>query len=292
MIQINEMYDVAIIGTGVAGISAALTLQLHNKTILWIGYKALSEKIRKAERIKNYPGLSAVSGETFCAALKDQIAEAGLQITEEQATGVYAMGESFTVLTNAGSYECRTVILATGVESAKTLSGESEYLGKGVSYCATCDGFLYKGKTVAVMSTSKEKEGEAEYLASLAGKLYYIPLYKDCGLQGGNIEIIHDRPTAIIGNKRVEKLSFRDRELPIEGIFFLKNAVSPAILVGGLKTENGHVVASRDTSTNIKGCFAAGDCTGAPYQYAKAAGEGNVAAHAVVAFLRNLQKEG
>ena len=286
------MYDVAVIGTGVAGISAALTLQLHNKSILWIGRKSLSEKIRKAERIKNYPGLSAVSGSAFCAALEAQIAEAGLQITEEQATGVYAMGESFTVLTNAGSYQSRTVILATGVESAKTLSGETEYLGRGVSYCATCDGFLYKGKTIAAVSTGAEKEGEAEYLASLAEKLYYIPLYKDCGLQGGNIEIVSDRPTSIIGNKRVEKLCFRDRELPIDGIFFLKNAVSPAILVGGLKTENGHVVASRDTSTNIKGCFAAGDCTGAPYQYAKAAGEGNVAAHAVVSFLRNLKKEG
>lgn len=284
------MYDVAVIGTGVAGISAALTLQLHHKTILWLGKKSLSVKIEKAEEIRNYPGLSAVDGKTFSAALKKQIDEAGLQITEEQATGVYAMGDYFTVLTNAGSYESRAVILATGVETAKTVSGENEFLGRGVSYCATCDGFLYKGKTIAVIATDAEKEGETEYLAALAGKVYYIPLYKNPALQGGNIEVISEKPKAIAGGKRVEKLIFDGRELPVDGVFCLKNAVAPAVLVGGLKTENGHAVVARDTSTNIRGCFAAGDCTGAPYQYAKAAGEGNVAAHAVVAYLRERAK--
>lgn len=285
------MYDVTVIGTGVAGLSAALTLQLHNKSILWLGYKGLSEKIKRAEKIKNYPGLSAVTGNDFCAALESQVKEAGLKITEEQATGVYAMGAYFNILTNKSSYESRAVILATGVETARTLEGESEFLGRGVSYCATCDGFLYKDKTIAVVATGREKEGEAEYLASLAKKVYYFPLYRDCRFHGENIEVVSEHPTAVVGGKRVEKLLFKDGELPVDGVFFLKNAVSPAVLVGGLKTENGHVVIARDTSTNIRGCYAAGDCTGTPYQYTKAAGEGNVAAHAVVGYLRETSKK-
>lgn len=284
------MYNVAVIGTGVAGISAALTLQLHNKNILWLGYKDLSPKIKRAEKIKNYPGLSSVTGEEFFAALKKQVEDAALAITEEQVTGVYAMGGYFVLSTSGGEYESRAVILATGVETAGELPGEREFLGRGVSYCATCDGFLYKDKTIAVVATGREKEPEAEYLATLAKKVYYVPSYKACGLKGVNIESVEDRPRAVTGGKRAEKLCFDDRELTVDGIFFLRNALAPAALVGGLKTEGGHVIVQRDGSTNLKGCFAAGDCTGAPYQYAKAAGEGNVAAHAVISYLRESAK--
>lgn len=285
------MYDVIIIGTGVAGVSAALTLKLHNKTILWLGSSDLSEKIRKAEKIKNYPGLTSVGGEDFAAALKAQVEDMGLIITPQTATGVYAMGNYFTVTTAKENFEGRAVILATGVESVKSVEGEEKFLGRGVSYCATCDGFLYKGKTIAVVCTSKDKDGEAEYLASLAKKVYYVPLYKDVSLKAENVEFVRGMPVKIEGNKRVEKLIFKDRELSVDGVFFLKTAVAPAVLVGGLKTENGHAVVGRDASTNIKGLFAAGDCTGRPYQYAKAAGEGNVAAHTVVEYLRSVAVE-
>ena len=108
-----------------------------------------------------------------------------------------------------------------------------------------------------------------------------------------NVEIIRKMPKKIDGAKRVERLVFAappteniPAELPIDGIFMLRECVSPAILVGGLQTENGHVVVDRNMSTNLKGCYAAGDCTGRPYQYTKAAGEGNIAAHAVSEFLK------
>lgn len=280
------MYDVTIIGTGMGGISAALTLHLHNKTILWLGSENLSSKIRKAEKIKNYPGVSSIDGEKFVSMLRRQILEAGLMITPETAQGVYAGAEKFTVATEKNVYETRTVILATGVETTGVLPGETEFLGRGVSYCATCDGFLYKDKEIAVVSTDREKEGEAEYLASLAKKVYFIPLYKNPGMGAPNVEKIGGMPKRIEGGKRVEKLIFADRELCVDGVFLLRSAVAPAVLVGGLKTENGHVCVGRDMSTNLKGLYAAGDCTGAPYQYTKAAGEGNVAAHSVVEFLR------
>lgn len=285
----KERYDVIIVGAGMAGLSAALTLRLHNLKILWLGTPLLSEKIRKAEKIKNYPGISSVSGEDFGAILRAQAEEAGLSIVSETATGIYAMGGYFAVSTEKNTFESLSVILATGVESVKSVAGEEDFLGRGVSYCATCDGFLYKGKTIAVVCTSKEKEGEADYLASLAEKVYYIPLYKDPAFSAPNAEMVGGMPLKIEGKKRVEKLLFKDRELAVDGIFFLKSAAPPAVLVGGLKTEAEHVAVARDMSTNIKGLFAAGDCTGRPYQYAKAAGEGNVAAHSVVEYLRSLR---
>ena len=288
------MVDCIIVGSGVAGISAALTLQANRKSFLIFGSKSLSEKIEKAEKIHNYPGLSDVSGKEFVQALQTQLSQAEIEIKEEKVAGVYALKDGFTLLTQGGNqYQSRAVILACGVESIKQIDGEEDFVGRGVSYCATCDGFLYKGKTIAVVCTTKRLEHEIAYLADFAEKLYVIPMYKNVEIQRENVTIIRKMPTKIEGKMRVESLVFAAPPadgipaiLPINGVFMLRESVSPAILVGGLQTENGHVVVGRDMSTNIAGCFAAGDCTGRPYQYAKAVGEGNVAAHSVSEFLK------
>ncbi len=278
------MLDCIIVGSGIAGISAALTLKANGKNFMLLGSPDLSVKINRAECIRNYPGLSSVTGREFARALKKQLAEAEISVTDERVSGVYSMGDKFAVLTQSGaSFESKTVILATGVESVKRLEGEEEFLGRGVSYCATCDGFLYKGKTIGVLSTSKRFEHEVEYLAKLAGKVYLMPMYKDVGDFSENVEKIIKMPLAVKGEKKVNRLIFKDGELPVDGVFLLKESISPAVLVGGLEMSEGHVAVARDMSTNLKGCFAAGDCTGRPYQYAKAAGEGNIAAHSVSA---------
>ena len=285
------MYDCIVVGSGVAGVSAALTLKANGKDFLLLGSPELSGKVARVERILNYPGLSAVTGEEFRAALVRQLKGMEISVTDERVTGVYAMNGSFSLLTESGqAFESRTVILTTGVEAVKPVPGETEFVGRGVSYCATCDGFLYKGKTIAVVCTSARFEHEAEYLYKLAGKVYFVPLYKSPADLGEKAEKIVKKPLRIEGGMRVEKLVFDDRELPVDGIFMLKESVSPAVLVGGLETEEGHVRVHRDMSTNLKGLFAAGDCTGRPYQYAKAAGEGNVAAHSACDFLAGARK--
>ena len=279
------MVDCLIIGSGPAGISAALTLQANGKTFQMFGSKSLSVKITKAEKIHNYPALTDVSGEEFAAALTKQLDAAGIEIVEERVGGVYAMKEKFIVTAGQNSYEGKTVILATGVENASPIEGEEDFLGRGVSYCATCDGFLYKDKKIAIVCTSKRLEHEIEFLLGIAKKAYVVPLYKGLGIHSENAEIIIKKPQKITGGLRVDAFHIGDRELKVDGVFLLKENVSPSALVGGLETEKGHVVVDRAAKTNLKGLFAAGDCTGRPYQYAKAVGEGNVAAHSVVEFL-------
>lgn len=281
------MLDCIVIGSGIAGISAALTLQANRKSFLLFGDLSLSEKIEKAEEIRNYPAFVGGSGKEMVRLLQEQLAAQEITITQERVTGVYALKEKFSVLTQTGNtYESRTVILACGVESVKQIEGEDIYTGRGVSYCSTCDGFLYKGKTIGVLCTTKRLEHEIGYLADIAEKVYLIPMYKNVETQKANVEIIRKMPQKIEGGKRVERLVFSDKTLAVDGVFMLRESVSPAVLVGGLQMQGAHVEITRDGSTNLPGLFAAGDCTGRPYQYAKAAGEGNVAAHSVSAYLK------
>lgn len=280
------MYEIAVIGTGPAGVSAVLTLKSLQKKFIWFGKTTLSEKIYKAERIQNYAGLPSVSGRDMQRAFLAQIEGAGIQITEKTVTGVYALGTHYVIACDQENFEAKAVIVATGVESVKPVHGEEAFLGRGVSYCATCDGFLYKDKTIAIVCTSKEYEHEITYLAGIAKKVYLSPVYKDVGTFSENVDIVKGMPVAIEGGKRVERLVYKDKEIEVDGVFMLKTAIAPSALVPGLVTENGHVVVDRQGKTNLKGCFACGDCTGRPYQYAKAVGEGNVCAHSAIEYLK------
>ncbi len=279
------MFDVAVVGAGPAGLSAALTLTALQKNIIWFGTKAMSAKVRAAEKIRNYPGLPEISGRRMAEKFADQAAQMGIEITEKTVTGIYPMGDHFGILCDQESFEAKTVILCTGVEAVKPIPGELEFVGRGVSYCATCDGFLYRDKTVAVVCTSKELEHEIEFLASVARKVHLFPLYKNVEIQAENVEISRKMPVSIEGGMKVQSIALQDGTLEVDGVFMLKQAVTPSVLLYGLGMEEGHVAVDRGCRTNIPGAFAAGDCTGKPYQYVKAAGEGNVAAHSAVSFL-------
>ncbi len=284
------MYDCVIIGTGAAGVSAALTLQALSLKFVWIGNPALSAKIRKAEKIRNYPGLPAVSGEGMCSAFSEQIKAEGITVTEGKANGVFPVDGGYAVACGQDMFEARTVILASGVETVKPIDGEKQFIGKGVSYCATCDGFLYRGKVIAAVVTSKEEEHEVEFLAKFAEKVYLFPLYKDVGISLNNVEIVNGMPVRIEGGERVSGIAVNGGVIAVDGVFMLKDSTAGDGLIHGLETENGSVKVNRDCSTNLAGVFAAGDCTGRPYQYSKAVGEGNVAAHSVNAYLNALKQ--
>ena len=281
------IYDAAIIGTGPAGVSAALTLKANEKNFLWIGSKSFSDKVGKAERIANYPGLPMVTGAEMNESFRRQCEELGLAIEDRMVTAIMRFGDHYALSAGNEFYETYTVILATGVAAVGLLPGEAELVGKGVSYCATCDGFLYKGKTIAVLCNAKRFEHEVEFLAKLAEKVYYFPLYKDPGELPANVEIVTERAVRMNAeNGRFASLTLKSGEtVEAKGVFCLRDSVSLATLLPGLATEDGHIAVDRRMATNLPGCFAAGDCTGRPYQYVKAAGEGNVAAHSAIDYL-------
>ena len=281
----NEKYDIAIIGSGPAGISAALNIKIRNKKFILFGSSNLSSKLERAPKVNNYLGFYNVSGEELKKRFHDHMKQMDIQITEKRIDSIYTMGECFLLAVNDKYYEAKTIILATGIDFNKEIEGEEEFLGHGVGYCATCDAPLYKGRKVSIISYHKDGEKDANYVQEIAEKVYYIPMYKGKYNLKEGIDIVIDRPTKIEGTDVVKKLTMQNRVIFTDGVFLLRESLSPKQLVPGLKFENNRIVVNRNMETNIPGCFAAGDCVGAPYQYIKAAGEGNIAALSAVSYL-------
>lgn len=286
----NERYDIAIIGSGPAGLSAALNARIRKKSFIIFGSKNLSNKLEKAEKINNYLGFFNRSGKEIKEEFEKHIEAMDINITEEKVNNIYSMGKYFSIMANEKIYEATTIILATGVNFGKPFKGEEEFLGRGVGYCATCDAPLYKEKVVTIISYNKQEEKEANFLATVASKVYYVPMYKEEVEVDPSIEIIRDTPIEICGDKKANKLILKNSEIETDGIFILRDSISLGQLVPGLKLDGNHVEVDRKMQTNLKGCFAAGDIVGTPYQYIKAAGEGNIAALSAVAYIDEIKK--
>lgn len=278
-------YDIAIIGSGPAGLAAAVNAKIRNKNIILFGSGDISQKLIKAPSIDNYLGISNISGLDLKNKFKNHIENMGIKITQKRINNVYSMGEYFTLVSGNDTYESTTVILATGIEYGKMLKGEEEFLGKGVGYCATCDAMLYRNKKVAIIGYNNEAEEEANFLSEIASNVYYIPMYKLENKLNNNINIIDDRPVEIKGEKLVNKLVLKNGELDIEGIFIVKDSVSPKYMVPGLEVEGSHIKSDKNMNTNIEGLYVAGDCAGKPYQYLKSAGQGQTAVSSAISHL-------
>lgn len=281
----HERYDLAIIGSGPAGLSAALNAQIRKKKFIIFGTKELSGKLTRAEKINNYLGFYGKSGKEMRDEFKYHLESMNIEITEEKINNIYSMGEYYSLMANDKIYEATAVILATGVNFGKPLKGEEEFLGRGVGYCATCDAPLYKNKIVTIIAYNKHDEDEANFIGTIASKVYYIPMYKGDIEVDDSIEVVFDIPKEIHGDEKVEKLILKNSEIITDGIFILRDSVSPGQLVPGLEMDGNNVKVDRKMQSNLKGCFAAGDIVGAPYQYIKAAGEGNIAALSAVSYI-------
>ena len=259
----DEIFDVLIIGGGPAATSAAMTLRNRGKSTAVVTNRQETGSLYKAEKITNYPGLPPMSGTEMTELFRKQLVETDAFIIEGRALSVLPMEDSFGVAVGSEYYMARSIIITAGITREKLYPGEAEYLGRGVSYCATCDGMLYRGKTVAVVGGGEEANQDADFLESIGCRVLRFE-------KNGRYEIS--------GGMKANSLSFAGEKYAVDCVFIIKDTVSVTQLVPGLTYENGGIVVDRHMATAVPGVFAAGDCTGKPLQLAKAVGEGNVAA--------------
>ncbi len=284
------MYDVIIIGTGPAGISAGIYTARAKLSTLVIG--ASSGALAKADKIENYYGFSSpIPGEKLLGEGLAQAKSVGAEIITDQVVNV-GYEEGYTVKTNGAEYKAKAVVIATGSNrTAPKIDGFTRFEGQGISYCAVCDAFFYRGKDVAVL-------GCCEYALHEACEL--LPIAKSVTmLTNGtapipdipeNIPVMTTQIAALEGQEVLERVRFTDgTELPVAGVFVAIGVAGSSDLAKklGAETEGLRIVVDENMATNLPGLFAAGDCTGGMMQIAKAVYEGAKAGTQAVKFVRN-----
>ena len=252
-------YDVIVIGGGPAGLSAAVNVRARGRSVLVVSNPPEEDPLWKAERIDNYLGLPGQSGAEMLRAFRAHAEASGAEIREGRALNAVSMGEDWFVSIGSDMESAKAVVFAGGVARAKKAPGEEQYLGRGVSYCATCDGMLYKGKPVAVLGYSESAKKEADFLRSIGCTVSYF-----------------DRPkkVEIAGGAKAERVTCDGETAEVACVFLLRPALAPTDVFPGIAVEDGYVAVDRKMATSLPGVFAAGDCTGGPLQVAKAVGEG------------------
>lgn len=259
-------YDVLVIGGGPAGLSASINVRARGRSALVVSNPLEENPLWRAEKVDNYLGLPGLSGAEMLAAMRRHAEQAGVEFLAGKVLNAVQMPDAWYVSVGPDMYNARAVVLAAGVARGKKFAGEAELLGRGVSYCATCDGMLYRGKPIVVAGNAPNFREEVEFLQGIGCQVTEVGL-------GG---------LKILGENQVEAVESKGERIPCAGVFLLRTAVAPTDLLPGLALEDGHISVDRYMRTNVKGIYAAGDCTGAPLQIAKAVGEGQMAAHTAV----------
>ena len=285
-------YDLAIIGAGPAGLSALLNAKIRNKSVIIFGTD--SPNLEKSESIKNYLGFGDVSGKELNDAFKKSLEAYDYDISDQKVQQVYAMGDYFgLMLKNNDMVEATSVIVATGIELKKDLINEDKFFAKGVSYCATCDAALYKGKKVLVIGYNEESVEEANFTSEIVDELIFVNMYKDDIKLNDSIKVISgDVPVEFIGEDRASILKFKSgEEISADGFFIIRDSSKPSRLVPSIETDDEHIIVHDNCRTNIRGLYAAGDVAGRPYQINKSVGQGQVAALDAAKYISLLKKD-
>lgn len=269
------MYDCIIIGGGTAGLSAAVNMAQRGKqaVVLTAGESLLA----KAELVNNYLGLPEMSGSEMMDTFEKHVKQMNVEIKHAKASNVLANDGDFAVNIGDDILTSKSIILACGAAKAKPVAGESEFLGRGVSYCATCDGMLYRNRNVAVWGLSEEAVHEANFLNGIGCKVMYVAGQYPDGLDE-KITYVHGRIEEISGEATVKTFLCGGVSYSADCIFILRQAVPTDALISGIEMNGTHVIINENGATNIDGVYAAGDMTGTPYQVSKAVGDAQCAA--------------
>jgi thioredoxin reductase (NADPH) len=301
----SKVYDVLIIGGGPAGLTAALYAVRAGLSALVLEGMAAGGQMALTAQIDNYPGFDdGIDGFTLGTKMQKGAKKFGAEFASGRVDGFELDGDIKRVTTKKGEYLGRTVILAMGAQHKHLgANGEDEFGGRGVSYCATCDGMLYRNKTVAVIGGGNTAAGDALLLSRICQKVYLIhrrdslradKIYVSQLEQTANVEILWNTTiTQFYGDERLGGVKIstlgKERELPLDGAF-VSVGMQPqtAALLGNVKLdESGYIIAGEDTKTNLKGVFAVGDIrTKQVRQVVTAAADGAVAIHFVEEYLR------
>ncbi len=273
------MYDLAIIGRGPAGWSCAITARMRDMQAVVIAPQTDTGFLYRTERIENYPGLPGVSGRALLNGFEQQALQLGAEHRVGLARQIMPSDGAFMLLVENDVLEARSVVLAMGAARPVLLEGEQELVGQGVSYCATCDGMLYRGKRVAALSTGAQGVRETEFLSTLAGSVDYFPLKKhELSALPASVQLVEETPRRLVRDGRLITVQTDSQRRSYDGVFVFRAAMPLDMLLPGLTTEGAFIAVDRLMRTSVPGVFAAGDCTGQPLQVAKAVGEGNIAA--------------
>jgi len=242
--------------------------------------------LRQAHRVDNYLGFSAISGADLAAGYREHALAEGVEFQEDEIRNFWPEEAGFQAMGKEQLYAAKTVIIASGTPQKASIPGEERLVGKGVSYCATCDGMFFRGKKVFYLSELEEGEKEANFLADLCDQVYYLPRYKgDYQALDPRIQVVSGRVVRLHGEERVTAVETSAGEYAVDGVFIDRASLPLDSLMPDLELENGFIKVDRQMRTNVPGVFAAGDCTGKPWQIAKAVGEGLVAALSAVDYL-------
>ena len=302
------MYDILVVGAGTAGLSAGIYGVRQNKSVLILEANTFGGQIINTPDIENYPGIAHTSGFDFAMGLYQQAIDLGVEYRQARVASIEDAGDhKIAVLEDGDRIESRTIILATGAKNRPLgLAHEKEWIGRGISYCATCDGMFYRKKIVAVNGGGNTALEDAEFLSNIVEKVYVIhrrdqfrgePVRVEKLRARENVEfVLNANITALLGQDRLEALEVTDkiteekRIIKVNGLFVAIGQAPENMIfsnVVGLD-KGGYIVAGEDCRTNVDGIFAAGDTrTKTVRQLTTAASDGAVAALAAVAYIHD-----
>lgn len=284
-------FDCIIIGAGIAGLTAAIYLKRAGKNVVIIEKSMPGGQILKTNSIKNYPGFVEIDGFSLIRKILDQIDNLEIQIIKEEVKEI----NNLEVVTDNNVYSTSNIILATGRKPRILgLQNENELIGKGISFCASCDGNLFKNDEVAVVGGGNTAFEEALYLSNICSKVYLIHRNENYRAENYLInELKQKQNVFLMPNEIITKLNTKDGYLEsietdknkynVKALFVAIGQVPSIIKIEGLETDNGYIKVNNKMETNINGIYACGDCIKKDvYQLTTAASDGTIAATSII----------
>ena len=303
----EELYDIIIVGGGPAGLTAAIYAARHNNKTLVLEGNKIGGKTLEAHWVENYPGFpDGISGPDLMDLMKKQAEKFGAEFSTETVVAVADFGEMKMLTTRKGIQQAKAVIVATGMgKKSLSVTGETEFKGRGVSYCGVCDGPFFREKTVAIVGGGHEAVHDIEVLGESASKVYAIPGKKGYSedypelehfKKDPKVEFIYDADiTEIGGSDFVEYLKLDNgQEIKLDGVFIILEHVSTSTILtdAGIDTDaGGCILTDRTQKTNVDGLYAAGDCCCLGMQIVTATGMGAQAALSAMKYVKQLGRK-